>query len=157
MRNVVCIDELLQDDSHGFIVPCYRACHWQFSWIIVINAIMRACRWRRWGLHEQPLCFFLNWQLTLSSSRAYFNLVVAWAINSCNQSSDSSHWHIASVTDWWDDSSLLSLKCVSKVLGHLSKPAAPTSVPGLLRQTLLMSVSRWQQNHFKERPFYSTL
>ena len=29
-----------------------------------------------------------------------------------------------------------SYRPVSKVLGHLSKPAAPTSVPGLLRQTL---------------------
>ena len=28
------------------------------------------------------------------------------------------------------------VKCVSKVLGHLSKPAAPTSVPGLLRHIL---------------------
>ena len=31
---------------------------------------------------------------------------------------------------------MIYVKCVSKVLGHLSKPAAPTSVPGLLRQTL---------------------
>ena len=29
-----------------------------------------------------------------------------------------------------------NVKCVSKVLGHLSKPAAPTSVPGLLRHIL---------------------
>ena len=28
------------------------------------------------------------------------------------------------------------IKCVSKVLGHLSKPAASTSVPGLLRHIL---------------------
>ena len=34
-------------------------------------------------------------------------------------------------------SPLLYVKCVSKVLGHLSKPAAPTSVPGLLRHILL--------------------
>ena len=29
-----------------------------------------------------------------------------------------------------------NIKSVSKVLGHLSKPAASTSVPGILRQTL---------------------
>ena len=29
-----------------------------------------------------------------------------------------------------------NIKCVSKVLGHLSKQAAPTSVPGLLRHIL---------------------
>ena len=29
------------------------------------------------------------------------------------------------------------IKCVTKVLEHLSKPAAPTSVPGLLRHILL--------------------
>ena len=33
-------------------------------------------------------------------------------------------------------SNLLIPKCVSKVPGHLSKPAAPTSVPGLLRHIL---------------------
>ena len=33
------------------------------------------------------------------------------------------------------------IKCVSKVLGHLSKPAAPTSVPGLLRH-ILGAISR---------------
>ena len=31
---------------------------------------------------------------------------------------------------------VLEIKCVSKVLGHLSKPAALTSVPGLLRHIL---------------------
>ena len=40
-------------------------------------------------------------------------------------------------------SNLLILKCVSKVPGHLSKPAAPTSVSGLLRHILLSNVAYW--------------
>ena len=46
----------------------------------------------------------------------------------------------------WSDSQNMAqiiceiIKCVSKVPGHLSKPAAPTSVPGLLRHILKESV-----------------